>query len=77
MRGTPLSGRPQQLWRRSPARSRADYEGFSGSLLRESRGASDSFAEEKGEIVLRSGLGCGKRDLFGVIAVSSQAVLWP
>lgn len=50
---------------------------FEGGLLKESRGGLDSFAGEKGEIVLRSGLGCGKEDLLGVIALSSRAGLWP
>lgn len=50
---------------------------FEGGLLKGSRGGLDSFPEEKGEMVLRSGLGCGKGDLFGVIALSSLAVLWP
>lgn len=57
--------------------SRADYEGFRGGLLKESRGGLDSFAGEKGAMVLSSVLGCGKGDLYCVIAFSSLAVLWP
>lgn len=51
------------------SRSSADYEGFWGGLLKESRGGLDSFAVEKGETVLRNGMDCGKGDLFGVIVL--------
>lgn len=35
----------------------------------------DSFAGEKGKIILRSRVGCGKGDLFSLIALLSLAVL--